>query len=82
MLEIRRHFDLGSIIVILVTFILFVSVVFTKGFTHDILLEAAVFLVSIKLIVMPYKNIDETDAIHEKLDVIISRFNQDNSNWP
>lgn len=80
MLEIRRHFDLGSIIVILVTFVLFVSAIFTKGFTHDLLLEAAVFLVSIKLIVMAYKNIDATDEIHEKLDVIINRINQNDSN--
>jgi hypothetical protein len=58
MLEIKRHFDLGSLVVIVVTFILFVSAVFTKGFTHDILLEAAVFLVSVKLIIMAYKNID------------------------
>ena len=80
MIDIRRHFDLGSIIVILVTFFLFVSAIFTKGFTHDILLEAAVFLVSIKLIVMAYKNIDATDAIHEKLDVIINRIDQNDSN--
>ena len=82
MLEIKRHFDFGSIIVILVTFVLFVSAIFTKGFTHDLLLEAAVFLVSIKLIVMAYKNIDATDAIHEKLDIIINRINQNDSNRP
>ncbi len=29
---------------------------FAKGFTHDILLEAGVFLVSAKLIMMGYKN--------------------------
>jgi len=29
---------------------------FTKGFTHDILLEAGVLLVSVKLIIMAYKN--------------------------
>ena len=67
---IKKHFDLGSLIIIGVTFILFVSALFTKGFTHDILLEAAVFLVSVKLIIMAYKNIDATDSLHQKLDEI------------
>ena len=68
--DIKKHFDLGLLIVIGVTFILFVSALFTKGFTHDILLEAAVFLVSVKLIIMAYKNIDASDSLHQKLDVI------------
>jgi len=29
---------------------------FTRGFTHNLLLEAGVFLVSVKLILMAYKN--------------------------
>jgi len=75
MLELKRHYDTGSLVVIAVTFILFVSAVFTKGFTHDILLEAAVFLVSVKLIIMAYKNIDETDSLHKKLDDIYIKIN-------
>jgi hypothetical protein len=75
LLEIRRHFDLGSLVVIVVTFILFVSAVFTEGFTHDVLLEAAIFLVSIKLIIMAYKNIDATDSLHQKLDAIYKKIN-------
>lgn len=75
MLEIKRHFDTGSLVVIAVTFILFVSAVFTKGFTHDILLEAAVFLVSVKLIIMSYKNIDATDSLHQKLGEIYKKVN-------
>jgi hypothetical protein len=50
------YFDTGSLIVIIVTFVLFVLALFTKGLTHDILLEAGVFLVSVKLIMMGYKN--------------------------
>ena len=73
MLEIRKHFDLGSLVVIAVTFILFVSAVFTEGFTHDVLLEAAIFLVSVKLIIMAYKNIDATDSLHQKLDEIYKK---------
>ncbi len=73
MLNIRKHFDLGSLVVIAVTFVLFVSAVFTKGLTHDILLEAAVFLVSVKLIVMAYKHIDATNSLHQKLDEICKK---------
>ena len=51
----NRYFDQGSIIVIAITFLLFVAALFTKGLTHDILLEAGVLLVSIKLILMAYK---------------------------
>ena len=75
MLEIRKHFDLGSLVVIVVTFTLFVSAVLTTGFTHDILLETAVFLVSVKLIIMAYKNIDATDSLHQKLNEISRNIN-------
>ncbi len=73
MIEIRKHFDPGSLVVIAVTFLLFVAAVFTKGFTHDLLLEAAIFLVSVKLIIMSYKNIDATDSLHQKLDEIYKK---------
>jgi len=36
--------------------ILFIGALFTKGFTHDLLLEAGVFLVSVKLILMAYNS--------------------------
>ena len=39
-----------------ITVVLFVAAIFEKGFTHDLLLEAGVFLVSAKLMVMSYKN--------------------------
>lgn len=51
----KKHLDPGSLIVILVTFTLFTIALFTKGTTHDILLEAGVMLISIKLIMMAYK---------------------------
>ena len=50
-----KHVDLGSIIIIIITFVLFVLALLFTGFTHDILLEAGVFLVSVKLIIMAYK---------------------------
>jgi len=50
-----KHFDLGSILIIVITFALFALALFFTGLTHDILLEAGVFLVSVKLIIMAYK---------------------------
>jgi hypothetical protein len=51
-----KHLDTGTILVILSTIILFIVALFVKGLTHDILLEAGVLLVSIKLIMLNYKN--------------------------
>jgi len=52
---IKKQLDTGSLIVVLGTFILFTVALFTKGMTHDILLEAGVMLISVKLIMMAYK---------------------------
>ena len=52
----KEHFEPGTLIVIVITFVLFVLALLTKGFTHDLLLEAGIFLVSVKLILMAYKN--------------------------
>jgi len=51
-----KYFDLGTIIVIVITVILFTVALFVKGFTNALLLEAGVLLVSIKLIMMAYRN--------------------------
>ncbi len=52
----RKHFDLSSIVVIAFTLVLFLTAVWIKGFTHELLLEAGVFMVSVKLIMIGYKN--------------------------
>jgi hypothetical protein len=52
----RKHFDFWSMLVIALTLILFVTALIIKGLTHDLLLEAGVFLVSVKLILMSHKN--------------------------
>lgn len=62
-----EHFDTGSLIVIMVTFVLFTVALFTKGFTHDLLLEAGIFLVSVKLIVMAYKSSVVSKQIQNEL---------------
>lgn len=51
----KKHFDLGNLIVILITFLLFVVALFVKGITKDLLLEAGVLLVSVKLIMTAYR---------------------------
>ena len=48
----NTYLDRGSVIVMAITFILFTAALFTKGVTHDLFLEAGVFLVSVKLMIM------------------------------
>jgi len=52
----KEYFSVTSGIIIVITFILFTLALFTKGLTHDIFLEAGVFLVSVKIIMLSYKN--------------------------
>ena len=66
----KKHFDAGSILVIIITFALFVAALFLKGFTHDLLLEAGVFLVSVKLIIMAYKNSVSMKSLDNELNEI------------
>jgi len=51
----HKHLDLGTQLTLAVTLAFFVLALFEKGFTHDLLLEAGVFLVSVKLVIMSYK---------------------------
>ena len=69
-MDTRKHFDTWSLLVIAITLILFVAALFTKGFTHDLLLEAGLFLVSVKLILMAYKSSVATAMLQQKLDEI------------
>ena len=52
----ERHLDAASVLTIIVTVVLFGMALVAKGLTHDVLLEAAVFLVSVKLILAGYKS--------------------------
>jgi len=76
---IRQHFDPASFVVILLTFILFTVALFVKGFTHDILLEAGVLLVSVKLIMMTSKITETSEDILEKLSRICAPQGLDHS---
>ena len=50
------YFDPVSLVVIVLTLVLFVIALFVTGFSHELLQECGVFLVSVKLIVMSHKN--------------------------
>jgi len=75
-----KHFDMGSIIVIVITFVLFAMALFFTGLSHDILLEAGVFLVSFKLIVMAYKASVTSKDIHHELEEIKNLLKNNNGN--
>jgi flagellar motor component MotA len=73
-----KYFDLGSILIIIITFVLFVLALFFTGLTHDILLEAGVFLVSVKLILMAYKTSKSSSKIELELKEIKELLKQNN----
>jgi hypothetical protein len=60
----------GNILVVAITFILFAIAIFTTGFTKDLLLEAGVFLVSIKIIMMNRTTYNSNMEIIKKLNEI------------
>jgi hypothetical protein len=68
----QRHLDIGSRFVILITFALFVAALFIKGMGHELLLEAGVFLVSVKLILMAYKTSVNAKELNDRLDKVQS----------
>jgi hypothetical protein len=69
----KIHFDTATIVIIVITFVLFTIALFAKGLTHDLLLEAGVFLVSVKLIMMGYKNSVTTQKVLNELREIKER---------
>ena len=65
-----KHVDLNSLTIIFITFLLFFIALFVKGFTHDMLLEAGVLVISIKLIMMAYQHRVYIDELKEDLQEI------------
>ena len=72
MRDFHRHLDLGSRVIIVTTLVLFAAALYVKGFGHDLLLEAGVFLISVKLIVITYKNSEVTSDLTDRLGRIES----------
>ncbi len=75
-MSVWKHFDAWSLIVIALTLTFFLLALFIQGLTHDALLEAGVFLVSMKLIQMAYKNSVSNHAIQQKLNEIHAALGQ------
>ena len=65
-----KQIDNWSVIVMAVTLLLFVLALFITGSTHDLLLETGVFLVSVKLILMSYKNGAQIEDLKARLGQI------------
>jgi len=63
-----KYIDAASAATVVITLVLFVVAVFLKGFTHDLLLEAGVFLVSVKLILMAQKNSVAAAKLDQRLE--------------
>ena len=71
-----RSPDPWSAVVIALTLVLFIASIFVNGFTHELLLEAGVFLVSVKLILMAHKNSLSAKLVGQRLDEIASLLEQ------
>ena len=69
-MKLLDHFSPSALVVMAITFVLFALALVTRGVTHDLLLEAAVFLVSVKLMLMAHRNSVQTRALDAKLDLI------------
>ena len=76
----KKIFDIGNTLVIVVTFILFTIALFVKGFSKDLLLESGVLLVSIKIIMMNRTNSNSNKEIIKKLDELNDKLNHSNNN--
>ena len=76
----NKYFSTTDILVIVITTILFVVAIFLKGFSKDLLLEAGVLLVSIKLILMNHKNAVTNEEILRELNDLKKTVNESNTN--
>jgi len=78
----KKNFDLANTITIALTIILFVIALFATGFTKDLLLEAGVLLVSVKIILMSAATRDSNREILKKLNEIDEKLQDRKSNEP
>ena len=75
----KVQLDRGSTAVTLTTLALFVTALFVKGLSHDLFLETGVFLVSVKIILMSYKNgiaVKEADGKLERILAELGRLRE------
>lgn len=72
-----RCLDKGSVVVAAITLALFVAALFVKGFTHDLFLEAGVFLVSVKIFMMMHANRVALGRVDEKIGIVLKALEGD-----
>ncbi len=65
-----KHLSKFDLLIIIITFLLFMVALFLKGFTKDLFLEIGVLLVSIKIIVMNHRNLIKNESIIKELKEI------------
>ena len=78
----KKNFDLANTITIALTIILFAIALFATGFTKDLLLEAGVLLVSVKIVLMSAANRDSNKDIIKKLNEINEKLQYGKFNEP
>lgn len=66
-MKVLRFLNPAKIFIAILTIVLFVVAVFVKGFTSDLLLEVAVFLVSAKLVLMAQNNAETNHRLEQQL---------------
>jgi ABC-type transport system involved in cytochrome bd biosynthesis fused ATPase/permease subunit len=82
MTQMKKNLDLANTIAIALTFILFAIALFTTGFTKELLLEAGVLLISVKIIAMGAANKNSNKEILKKLKEINEKLQDSKSNEP
>lgn len=76
----KPNLDLANTITIALTFIIFAIALFATGFTKELLLEAGVLLVSIKIIAIGAATRNSNKEIIKKLNEINERLQDSKSN--
>lgn len=66
-----------AIVTIALTFLFFILALLSKGLTHDVFVEAGVFLVSVKVILGMVQIHKLTKTTEEKLDTLLSYYEED-----
>jgi len=68
----QKRIDRASGATLVLTVVLFSLSLIEKGFTHELLLEAGVFLVSVKLVLASHRGQIDVERLNEKLDRLLA----------
>jgi hypothetical protein len=71
-----RKLDTASMVLLLITVMLFFTALFERGLTREFLQELAVFLVSAKLVLASRKAELSSRTLDRKLDLLLARENE------